>query len=157
MDRGPQSVECLLIILALICVYPNSVFLNRGNHESRLMNQKDGFKNEVAVVKYDVAVFECFTELFCLLPLATVIHKKVFVVHGGLCWSTPHLLELQAEDRLFDDPPEDSLMKDLLWSDPCDGPGVHENSDRGAGVLFGPDITEEFLDRNELDLVVRWV
>lgn len=154
VDRGSQSVECLVTILTLMCLYPNSVFLNRGNHESRFMNHKDGFETEVNS-KYDPSVYQCFAELFCLLPLATVIQHKIFVVHGGLAWPTPHLLQLQAEDRLHDDPPDDSLMKDLLWSDPCDEDGLWANEDRGAGVLFGPDVTEEFLDLNDLDFVVR--
>lgn len=114
VDRGSQSVECLLSILALTCIYPNNVFLNRGNHESRFMNHKDGFETEVNS-KYDQHTYECFAELFCLLPLATVIQDKIFVVHGGLFWNDVRLLELQAEDRLHDDPPDDSLMKDLLW------------------------------------------
>jgi serine/threonine-protein phosphatase 5 len=47
------------------------------------MNNIYGFRNEVEA-KYNRKVFELFTEVFCWLPLAAVINKKVFVVHGGL-------------------------------------------------------------------------
>lgn len=41
------------------------------------------------------------------------------------------------------------MMCDLLWSDPQDkgGWGV---SPRGAGYIFGPDISEHFLHTNDL-------
>ena len=34
--------------------------------------------------KYDANVFMMFAQLFEVLPIATVVQKKVFVVHGGL-------------------------------------------------------------------------
>jgi hypothetical protein len=49
---------------------------------------------------------------------------------------------------------EDQMMQDLLWSDPCDEPGLALN-DRGAGCLFGEDITDNFLHHNKLKMIVR--
>lgn len=45
-------------------------------------------------------------------------------------------------------------MCDLLWSDPDDitGWGL---SPRGAGFLFGSDITQAFCHENALDLIAR--
>ena len=34
---------------------------------------------------------------------------------------------------------------DVLWSDPGREPGVRYNSERGVGVVFGPDATLRFL------------
>ncbi len=34
--------------------------------------------------KYNAMTMDLFRELFCWLPLAHVIHKRVIVVHGGL-------------------------------------------------------------------------
>ena len=45
-------------------------------------------------------------------------------------------------------------MQDLLWSDPVDEPGL-ALSDRGAGCLFGEDVTDSFLSLNKLKLIVR--
>ena len=46
-------------------------------------------------------------------------------------------------------------MQDLLWADPHpDQNGIHE-SPRGAGVMWGPDVTEQFLTRNGLDYIIR--
>ena len=45
-------------------------------------------------------------------------------------------------------------MSDLLWSDPQPFQGKAP-SKRGVGFSFGPDITEAFLSKNGLDLLVR--
>ena len=45
-------------------------------------------------------------------------------------------------------------MCDLLWSDPEDMAGWAE-SPRGAGFIFGKDITQDFLRTNNLNTIVR--
>lgn len=45
-------------------------------------------------------------------------------------------------------------MADLLWADPQVMPG-RSPSKRGVGFSFGPNYTEEFLEKNGLDLVIR--
>ena len=49
------------------------------------------------------------------------------------------------------------LAADVLWSDPVpDGQsGFEENYARGIGMVFGSDITEEFLRENDLKLIIR--
>lgn len=47
------------------------------------------------------------------------------------------------------------LASDVLWSDPTHMPGMRANNVRGSGVLFGPDVTEDFLKRNGLKLIIR--
>mmetsp|Transcript_5838 Transcript_5838/g.21282 ORF Transcript_5838/g.21282 Transcript_5838/m.21282 type:complete len:550 (-) Transcript_5838:1664-3313(-) len=44
---------------------------------------------------------------------------------------------------------------DVLWSDPAPSGQLSENLDRGIGLLFGPEITEQFLKENGLKLVLR--
>ena len=51
-------------------------------------------------------------------------------------------------------PPEDGIMCELLWSDPQPMRG-RAPSKRGVGCQFGPDVTQNFLDTNNMDYVVR--
>ncbi len=39
---------------------------------------------------------------------------------------------------------------DVLWSDPSLNNGLSPNQLRGIGLLFGPDCTQEFLEKNKL-------
>ena len=51
---------------------------------------------------------------------------------------------------------QDSLYFDMLWADPFEGRGVIHNGARGGGtVMFGSDISRNFLERNKLDLCIR--
>ena len=60
---------------------------------------------------------------------------------------------MRALDR-FQEVPHEGTMCDLLWSDPEDrsGWGV---SPRGAGFIFGQDVSEQFNRANGLSFVAR--
>lgn len=153
VDRGSFSLEVILTLFAFKCLYPTGMYLARGNHESKSMNKIYGFEGEVKSKLSDTFV-ELFAEVFCCLPLAHVINKKVFVVHGGLfSVDGVKLSDIKAIDR-FCEPPEEGLMCEILWSDPQPQPG-RGPSKRGVGLSFGGDVTKRFLEDNNLDLVVR--
>lgn len=44
---------------------------------------------------------------------------------------------------------------DLLWSDPMIQDGCIPNEVRGGGCYWGPDVTEEFLNKHNLQLIIR--
>ncbi|KAG0567280.1 hypothetical protein M758_7G154900 [Ceratodon purpureus] len=44
---------------------------------------------------------------------------------------------------------------DVLWSDPSPENGLSHNDSRGIGLLFGPDCTQEFMEKHKLKLIVR--
>ena len=116
------------------------MLLNRGNHELAEMNAHYGFKGELR----DDGLFRAFNSLFDLLPVGHVIGEKIFCVHGGIP-KDPVLLSGDVE----------RFRDELLWNDPSEKSGI-SSSPRGYGIYrFGPDITQRFLDINNLDLVVR--
>ncbi|NXC34610.1 PPE2 phosphatase, partial [Campylorhamphus procurvoides] len=53
VDRGKKSMEILIILFAFLLIYPNNLYLNRGNHEDYMMNLRYGFTKEV-LKKYKV-------------------------------------------------------------------------------------------------------
>jgi serine/threonine-protein phosphatase 5 len=153
VDRGSFGVETVLTLFAYKLAYPSHMFLARGNHEAKSMNRLYGFEGEISA-KYDNKLYNIFCELFCLLPLCHVINKKVFVVHGGLfSKDNVSLADIAAIDR-DREPPEEGLMAEMMWADPIAVRGRHP-SKRGMGLSFGPDITERFLNHNNLQIVVR--
>ncbi|CAG5130523.1 unnamed protein product [Candidula unifasciata] len=153
VDRGSFSVECIMTLLSYKLLYPNHFFMARGNHESLTMNQMYGFEGEVKS-KYSLQLCELFTEVFNWLPLAHCINKKILVMHGGLFSSDDVTLDDIAKTPRNRQPPENGIMCELLWSDPQPQNG-RSPSKRGVGVQFGPDVTKRFLERNNLDYIVR--
>jgi len=101
-------------------------------------------------------LFGKINSVFDKLPISAVIKQKVFVVHGGIPRHQNGSVTLDTLRNLtFEmEPRERSILSDLLWSDPQDDVGVGM-SPRNVGILFGPDVTQRFLQTNDLDLVVR--
>lgn len=154
VDRGSFSSEVILTLLTYKLLYPKSFFLSRGNHESLTMNKMYGFEGEVKS-KYSEKAYPLFLEAFQALPLAHTIKNKVFVVHGGLFSEDGVTLDMIKKINRFCEPPiNGGLMSDMLWSDPQPLPG-RGPSKRGQGMSFGPDITQQFLDLNKLEMVIR--
>eukprot|EP00736_Rhodelphis_marinus_P009063 Rmarinus@m.1969 len=153
VDRGSFSVETVLTLFMWKLYCPDAIHLSRGNHESVNMNKMFGFEHEV-LAKYSDVVMALFTEVFRCLPLGAVIGEKVLCVHGGL-FSRPGVTldEIQKVNR-FCEPADEGIVADVLWSDPHSMPG-RRPSKRGVGVGFGADVTKEFLDQNNLSLLVR--
>ncbi|KAJ3354112.1 Serine/threonine-protein phosphatase 5 [Allomyces javanicus] len=153
VDRGSFSIEVIFTLLAWKLVHPDQFHLTRGNHETIDMNKMYGFEGECRA-KFNVAAFNAFTELFNAIPIANVINDKIFVVHGGLPSQDNVTLDMIRQIDRFKQPAGNDLMTDLLWADPQPFMG-RGRSKRGTGFQFGPDITEDFLSRNGLDLVIR--
>jgi protein phosphatase len=161
VDRGFHGPEVLFIIYSLCLAFPHCVYLNRGNHEQRRMNEKYHFEDQIRQ-RYDPELYDLIADTFLLLPLCTLIEHKVLVLHGGLFQFTDVTLdEIIRINRLIDLPRHKHLkhrsefiMEQILWSDPRDIDGW-QMSDRGAGILFGQEVTENFCQRNGLQLVIR--
>ncbi|XP_058922875.2 serine/threonine-protein phosphatase with EF-hands 2 isoform X2 [Kogia breviceps] len=86
VDRGKDSVEILMVLFAFMLVYPKEFHLNRGNHEDHMVNLRYGFTKEV-MHKYKThgkKILKLLQDVFCWLPLATLVDEKVLILHGGV-------------------------------------------------------------------------
>merc|ERR1719210_3238847 len=127
------------------------------------MNESYGFLEE-CTKKWGPQIgrelFNKWNLLFQELPLATVIDREVFVVHGGL-WRRDFSLR-QLKRVTFRRPlPErpgvglDTIIFDSVWSDPQEGKGIGNNPRGDVIVSFGADVTRRFLKQEKLRLLVR--
>ncbi|EPQ01677.1 Serine/threonine-protein phosphatase with EF-hands 2 [Myotis brandtii] len=90
VDRGKDSVEILMVLFAFMLVYPKEFHLNRGNHEDHMVNLRYGFTKEV-MQKYKThgkKILQRLQDVFCWLPLATLVDEKVLILHGGVSDTT---------------------------------------------------------------------
>lgn len=153
VDRGIYGVEVMCVLLSLKLMNPQCIYLNRGNHESAKVTSMYGFEGEV-MFKYCRRTYELFCDLFNQIPLCAVVDNRVFVTHGGLFERGNVKLEDLEKLGRFQDIPEEGLMCDLMWADPIHLQGRHPTK-RSLSVQFGPDIVDEFLQLNGLELVIR--
>jgi len=185
IDRGNYDIECALFVLSLKVLYPDKVFLLRGNHEWKQNSDALGFISFSAHLKERFGLTDCmrlrekFFDVFQYLSLAAVVDDKVFCVHGGI----PRVLrakpdldiinfyekELQkpveGEDIPFD---PDFILYDSEWADPVNpkskpAPGELPDGfctslrDFGQKIActFTNEALEEFLEKYKFKMLVR--
>ena len=125
-----------------------------GNHEDNDMNRHFSFYYEV-IGKYREKTYQLFQQLFQALPLACVLNHKVLVLHGGVGFpSDSTLSDLEKIEKQMHVPME-GVLRDVLWSDPKPSDGIEYNEARRCSHLFGPYVTEKFLQDNGLELLIR--
>lgn len=174
VDRGKNSVECAALVLKLKTMFPNQVFILRGNHEikrvkskharERYASPKYGFLKEVRE-KYNNKdhVFKKLNNAFDYLSIAAIVNNSLFCVHGGI---SPYLNDLNTLSELkkpisYESLSEkgneeiESLVMDLLWSDPSEVSDFEENTKRGRGKIFGSEQVNNFLSKFNLNHIVR--
>jgi diadenosine tetraphosphatase ApaH/serine/threonine PP2A family protein phosphatase len=155
VDRGPFSLEVLLALFVFKFYWPQRLFLIRGNHEFHEVCSINGFYEQIfGVYQNGLPVYGAFLNVFATLPLAAVIDRSAFVVHGGIGPDVTSLREIQSIPRPIDDfslP----IVEAMLWSDPHPQTDEFSPSTRGAGYLFGQAALSRFLTNNGLTVLVR--
>ena len=154
VNRCVFGLECIVTLIGFKLLYPDYFFISRGNHEDKEMNERYGFKREIMSKYNDERIHDCFMEFFKPPPLGHILNGEILVLHGGLFNKTDVTLDEIKKINRYIDVPISGLMCELLWSDPKEEKGISP-SERGAGVYFGPDVTENFLKRNNLTLLIR--
>jgi len=153
VDRGPNGLETICLLMAYKIKYPENFFMLRGNHECSSINRIYGFYEECKT-RYNLKIWKLFNDCFNCLPLGAIIEDKILCIHGGL---SPDLKGLEQIRRIVrpTEIPDTGLLCDLLWADPDQEVQGWQENDRGVSFTFGADVVENFLKRHEFDLVVR--
>ena len=156
VDRGVFDPEVLYIIMQLKTLYPRTVTVLRGNHEGpedliayphdlpQHLRRKFGHGWEQA--------YRCCRTLFNSLPHAALLPNTYLFLHGG----PPHnLTSLEQLATAHTRHPQERLLEEILWNDPHDDVQGVVPSPRGAGYLYGPDVTTNALRVTNTQLLIR--
>ena len=155
-DRGVYSPEVFYIVLKLKETFPENVVLMRGNHEGPddliasphdlpdFLQSRFGGDWSTAYLK--------MKELFNRLYNAVIIQERCVMLHGGVPSQAKSLDDLAYAHLKH---PRERHLEEILWSDPEEGIKGTYPSPRGAGKLFGPDITTRFLEMLNVNVLIR--
>ncbi|RLG92550.1 MAG: serine/threonine protein phosphatase [Candidatus Hecatellales archaeon] len=155
-DRGFLSPEVYYIVFWLKANHPENVILLRGNHEG---------PSDLIAVPHDLPyhlkrkfggnwekIYEKFLVFFDKLPHSAILKGKYLFLHGGIPSEAKNLQDLSYAAKHH---PAKRLLEEILWSDPEeDIKGVYP-SPRGAGKLFGEDVTKSFLGKIGVKTLIR--
>ena len=154
VDRGEYSIECVTLLFSMMIIYPEHVYLLRGNHEFETMNASYGFAAEVTQHYQSKALYDAFNDTFAYMPLVATFNNQIICVHGGISPHVKDLAQLKKIKRPLQSY-EVEIVSDLVWSDPCYDSRSFDESRRGLGVQFGVKALQEFLDVTHMKMLIR--
>ena len=157
VDKGNFSLNVLLYLLIYKILYPKRIYLLRGGHESCTLNKLFNFYKECLQKTITKDVWKAILNLYKFLPLAAIINKaQIFCIHGGLSPEIDNIMAIENIERK-EDVNTDSVLADLLWSDP--NPNINKTvwdfSANGFGYFFPHKETEKFLKANNMKVLIR--
>lgn len=155
-DRGSHSPEVYHVVLKLKKTFPQKVVLMRGNHEgpNDLLAYPHDLPTQLSR-KFGEAgadVYERLRELFDQLYNAVIIEGRYVLLHGGVPSEASTLDDLAYAREKH---PDETHLEEILWSDPNDVIRGTCPSPRGAGRLFGEDVTEKLLKMLNVKILIR--
>ncbi|AFH42197.1 serine/threonine protein phosphatase [Fervidicoccus fontis] len=161
VDRGLYQTETLLSVLELESMYPEEIFVLRGNHE--LLKHAPPYPHDFPTELYSrygftrgIRIYNTFVSLVDYLDAAIILNKNIIALHGGLPVTTfqkvsniyEYLLGRNESEKI-------NVITEILWNDP-----IEENIDklpsyRGIGYLWGKQVTNWVADNFGIKMVIR--
>lgn len=155
-DRGIYSPEVYYVVLKLKELFPKQVVLMRGNHEG---------PNDLLAHPHDLPshlrrkfggdaprIYEKLRELFNLLYNGVLVKERYILLHGGVPSQASTIDDVAHAHQKH---PRETHLEEILWSDPVDGLKGTRPSPRGAGRLFGEDVTDRLLKMLSVKALIR--
>lgn len=84
VDRGEFSLETIIFIYAMKALFPNEIYIIRGNHEFEEVCSLSGFLDDISATYKSKDLFSFFIESFDVMPIAAVINDSILCVHAGI-------------------------------------------------------------------------
>ena len=169
-DRGYHSLEVILLLFALKIKYPEFIYLIRGHHEDKYINEGYGLGEEcIDRLSDDIrdpsSIFANINKAFDLLPFGVLVDNNILMVHGGIGSSINSLDDIENIKRPIEvvhnvTNNEQLKVIDLLWSEYCDEiDNIDANIERdkfkkGFIVKYGKNRLNKFLDENKINLLI---
>ena len=155
-DIGIDSPEVYGVVLKLKETYQEHVVLMRGNHEGpedlmpsphdlpTYLQRKFGENWQSA--------YEELRLLFDELYMGVIVNERYVFLHGGVPSQAKTKTDIAFAHKTH---PREPHLEEILWNDPEEAMTGTSSSPRGAGKLFGNDVTDKFLQMLNVNLLIR--
>ena len=155
-DRGLNSPEVYYVILKLKELFPKHIVLMRGNHEgpNDLLAHPNDLPTHLQRKFGDAAphIYAKIRQLFNYLYSGVLVDEKYVLLHGGAPSQASTIEDIAFAHKKH---PHETHLEEILWSDPREGMKGTCPSPRGAGRLFGEDITDKLLKMLNVKVLIR--
>ena len=171
VDRNPFDLQNLAFIITFWILFPNNVFLLRGNHEDATVCSRYGFSQHLyekaGSKEYFTPIWDQVNQFFSHLPLGfqtQIGEKRVLALHGGIPFDVNNYSPVDLnhigkklncfQTEHFD---MDTLSQTILWADPDPinlTTGVAPTPRTGR-PRFSYQAFNDFMQLNKLDLLIR--
>jgi len=155
-DRGAHSPEVYYVVLKLKEMFPERVILMRGNHEGPPdllayphdlpIQMKNRFREKGSEAYLKVQ------DLYDHLYTGVIIKDRIVLLHGGAPSQATTVNDIAYAHETH---PRERHLEEILWNDPWEGIKGTIASPRGAGRLFGEDITSKLLKMLNVKALIR--
>ena len=155
-DRGEFSAEVYYTVLQLKLLYPKQIVLMRGNHEgpSDILASPHDLPTQFHT-RFGKRWETAYSKIIGLFPYfynSVSVEKRYLMVHGGLPQNARSFNDFAYAHEAHS---ENAFLEDLLWSDPIESFQGVLPSPRGAGKLFGKDVTDRVLKALNVQILIR--
>uniref|UniRef100_A0A0N5BFU3 Serine/threonine-protein phosphatase n=1 Tax=Strongyloides papillosus TaxID=174720 RepID=A0A0N5BFU3_STREA len=166
VDKGPDDAFICLFLFLCKIVWPDKLFLLKGNHEIRDMNRQKDFPDNCEHLLGDKSTFYMFNFVFERMPIAAIWNNNVYLAHGGISqWMTcrEDIVNIKRPLKLNRTIKSRLLITDILWSDPyrkCyktkeDFNKFFAVSKRGCGFAYSQEGLEAIMKCLNVNMIVR--
>ena len=170
-DRGNQSLEVISLLFALKIKYPNFIYLIRGHHEDKNINEIYGLGNECAEklkedIKNENSVFNKINQVFDYLPFGVLVDNTILCIHGGIGASIKlldNISDIPRPTQIYKNPENFTQMNilDLLYSefdeevdDLYSVNTLRDKNNKGFIINYGKKRLDEFMQINNINLII---
>lgn len=161
VDRGFLSLDTIILLFCYKILYPQNIFLLRGNHEFPNVNRFCGFYNSIVKEYHNKRIFDRANEIFEYISLAALINEKVFCSHAGISSklnSLEQINEIEKPINLYhifnnDEKLSRDIIADILFADSDPKIEYWRKGIHTFEVFFGCKAVDEFIEKFNLKML----